>query len=98
MQLQLRRTAVADDLDIAPEDARRMSCAERFHRRFFRGEPAGKMNRRNPSARAVDDLAIRENAAQETVSIPLDSLGNPVDVGGVEAEADDVWHDVVDGA
>src|SRR5579862_4143015 len=98
MQLQLRRTAVPDDLDVAPENARRMACAERLHRRFLRGEPAGKMNRRDPPARAVGDLAVREDASQETVPVPFNRLGNPGDVGGVEAEADDVWHDVVNGA
>ena len=50
VQPQLRRTAAADHLDVAPEHALRMAGAERFHRRFFGGEPAGKMNGRDAAA------------------------------------------------
>ena len=39
VQLQPGRTVAPDDLDVAPQHALRMAGAERFHRRFLRGEP-----------------------------------------------------------
>ena len=65
VQLQLRRAAAPDDLDVAPEHAVRVAGAERLHRRFLRGEAAGEMNRRLPPPRAVRDLAFGEDAVQE---------------------------------
>ena len=67
-----------------------MAGAERLHRRFFRGEPAGEMNRRHAAARAVRDLALGEDPPQKPIAVPLDRGGNAGDVGGVEPEADDV--------
>ena len=52
VQLQLRRAAAANDFDVAPEHAQRSPGAERLHRRFFRGEAAGKVNRRDAAARS----------------------------------------------
>ena len=93
VQLQLRRTAAADHLDVAPEHALRVAGAERFHRRFFRGEPPGEMDGRHAAAHAVRDFALGEDAAEKPVAVALDRVGDAADVGGVEAETDDVWHD-----
>jgi hypothetical protein len=66
-----------------------MSRAERLHSGLFRGEPAGKMNCRHAASRAVRDLAVSEDAAQESVAISFDRGGDAVNFGGVEAKTDD---------
>ena len=53
MKLQLRRTAVAHDFNIAPQDILRVSRPERFHPGFFRGKTAREMNGRHAAARAA---------------------------------------------
>src|SRR5579872_1518085 len=98
VQLELRRPAMPDDLDVAPEDAVRMAGAQRLHRGFLGGEAAGKMDRRHTAPRAVGNLTVREDPAEKSVAVPLDRVGDAVNVGGVETDADDVWHDVVNGA
>ena len=70
-----------------------MPGPQRFHRRFLRGESTGKMDGRDAAKAAVFDFARRENTLQESIAVPLDRIGNPIDVGGVETQADDVWHD-----
>ena len=90
VQLQLGRAAVAHDFHVAPQHAVRMTGAERFHRRFLGGETAGEMDCRKVAPRAVRDLSGRENAGQKTVAVSLDRCGDALDVGGIEAEADDV--------
>src|SRR5882672_11864919 len=71
VELQLRRTAAADHLDVAPQHALRVARAERFHGCFLRGETAGEMNSRHPPACAVSDLAFGEDAAGEPLAVPL---------------------------
>ena len=92
VQLQLRRSTAADDLAIAPEDAARMARAERLHRRLFGREPSGEVDGRHSTAGAVRDFAVGEDPAQETVAESFDGVGNPADVGRVEAEAENVRH------
>ena len=92
MKLQLRRPAVADDLDIAPEDFLRVSGAERFHAGFLCREPAGKMDSRHAPACAVRNFAVGKNAPDEPFAVPFDGGGNPGDFGGVETKADYVGH------
>src|SRR5947209_6110030 len=65
MKLEVRRTAAANDLDIAPQNALRVSRAERLHGRFFRSETAGEVNGRHAPPRAVRDLGVGEDAADE---------------------------------
>lgn len=90
VQLQLRWPAgTTDDLDVAPEDALRVAGAEGFHRGFFRGEAAGKVNRRVASPHAIRDFAFGEDAVCEALAVPFDGGGDSWNVGGVESEADD---------
>src|SRR6476661_1104958 len=84
VQLQLRRTAAAHDLDVLPEDTGRMTGAERLHCGLLRGEAAGKVNGGYAASGAVSDFAVRENAPQKPVAVALDGFGDPVDVGRVE--------------
>ncbi len=93
VQRELRRAAAAHDFDVAPQNAARVAGAERFHRCFLRGEAAGKMDGRNAATEAVIEFAGREDALQKAVAVPVDRIGNPVDIGGVQAQTDDVCHD-----
>src|SRR5262249_42847828 len=92
IQMEARRSAPPDHLHVAPQDALRVPRAQRLHRRFLGGESPGEMDRRYAPPRAVRNLAVGEDAAEEPIPVPLDRLRDAVDVGGVEAEAYDVTH------
>ena len=92
VQLQLRGSAAANHLDVAPQHTLRVAGAERFHGRLLRGEAAGEVNGRHASARAVGDLTLGEDAAREPLAVPRDRVGDAMDVGRVEAEPYDVRH------
>ena len=89
---ELRRAAAPDDLDVAPEHSVRMAGAERFHRRFFRGKAAGKVNRRHLATRAVRHFAVGEHALQEPLAVSLDRVGDAIDIRGVQTESENVRH------
>lgn len=89
MKQQVRRAAVARNFDVAPQDLLRVPGAERFHRRFLRGEPSGKVYRRDAAPAAVCDLAVSEHALDESIAVALDGGGDSVDVGDVKPESDD---------
>ena len=90
VQLQLRRTAgPAVDFDVAPQHVLRAAGAQRFHRRFFRGEPAGEMNRRMTPAHAVRDLAVGENPVPESIAVAFERRDDARDFCGVKSKADD---------
>ena len=93
MKLQLRGTAVPHDLDVAPQHAVGVACAERLHAGFLGRESAGEMNRRCAAPGAVGDLALGEDAAEKALAIPLDRVRDAVNLRGVQTEADDVGHD-----
>src|SRR5262245_44831936 len=90
VQLELRWTSQTDHFDVAPEDALRVAGAKRLHRGCLRREPPGKMDGRLGAAAAVRHFAIGENAVQKPFAVPLDCVGNAVDLGGVKTQADDV--------
>ena len=94
VQLELRRPAAADHLDVTPEDPLRMARAERFHRRLLRGEAAREMNRRLAAPHAVRDFTLGENTLQESLAIALDGADDARDVGGVDTQTYDVRHGV----
>jgi hypothetical protein len=87
---QLRRTSGPDDLDIAPEHALRMACAQRLHGRFFCRESARKMRCWIPTTCGVGDFARREDAIQKAFAVALDREFNTIDFGRVEPKTDDV--------
>jgi len=90
VQEQLRWTAVPHDLDVLPEDAAGVPRAERFHGRLFGGEPSSQVRRGVAAPRTISNLARREHALQEAVTITLENRGEPGNVGRVEADAEDV--------
>jgi hypothetical protein len=87
---QLRRTACADDLDIAPQHALRMTGPERFHGRFLCCKSAGQMRGRIPATLCVRNFSGREDAIQEAIAVSREYLFDPIDFGCVEPNADDV--------
>jgi hypothetical protein len=84
VKLQLRRTSVPDDLDIAPEHATREPRAERLHSRLFRGKARRKTALRYAVAPAVGHLTVGEHAVHEPIAIACDGVGNTRDVGDVQ--------------
>jgi len=92
MKLQLRRTSAPHDFNVAPEHLLGMTRSERFHRRLFGGEAAGKMDRRIAPALAVRDLPVGEDAAQESLAVSFDCRGDARDIGSIEAKANDGRH------
>src|SRR5205814_1413429 len=94
VQLQLRRTAAAHDLDVPPENTARVSGTERLHGRLLRGEAAGKVNGRLAAPRAVRDFALREDATDEAIAVSLDRCGDARNIGCVQAKAYDGGHAV----
>lgn len=89
---QLRGTAAPDDLDVAPQHAKRMTGAERLHGRFLRRETSGEMNGRNAAAQAVRHFAFGEHTMEKPIAVAFDRLGDAIDIGDVEAEPDDGRH------
>lgn len=90
MKLQLRWTGGANNFDIAPEDAVRMTGAQRFHRRFFGRKSSCKVRRRIPAAHGVGDLAVGEDAMQEPVAISVDGCLNTIDFRRVHSDTDNI--------
>src|SRR2546427_11933452 len=90
VQLELRGAAATDDLDVAPENAAGMAGAERFHRRLLRGKPAGKGNRGPFATGAVLHFAFSEHAPQKPFAVPLDRVGDAMDIRGVQTESENV--------
>src|SRR5262252_2007320 len=51
------------------------------------------MNRRFLAAHAVRDFAFREDALEKPCPVPVDRADDAGNLGEVDAQADDVWHD-----
>jgi len=92
MELELRGAATPDHFNVPPQHVLRVSRPERLHRRLFGGKPAGKMDRRYTAACTVGDLVAREDALHETLAVSLERLGDAIDVGRVDTQADDFSH------
>jgi hypothetical protein len=90
VQPQLRRTAAAHNLDVAPQHALRVAGSQRFHRRFFRREPAGEVDRRLTTPHTVGHLPLGEDTMGEALAVTRDSGEDTRDVRGVQTESDDV--------
>lgn len=92
MKLQLRGTTVPDDLDVAPENAARVPGPKRLHGRLFCCKASGKMSRGDAVSGAVGNFAVGKDAMEEPLAVPLDGVGDTVDVSGIESESDDIRH------
>lgn len=90
VELQSRRSTLANDFDSSPEHVLRMARAERFHRGFLRSKSSGKMNGRFTASHAVGDFPLREEPLDEAISVAGHGGGDARDVRGVDAETDDV--------
>src|SRR5207245_9299970 len=56
-------------------------------------EAAGEVKRGHGASRAVGYLAVGKDSVQKAIAVPLDGVGDTIDVGGVESESDDVRHE-----
>lgn len=92
MKLQLRRTSAPHDFNVAPQHLLRMTRSKRFHRCLFGSEAAGKMDRRIAPALAVRNLAVGEDAAEESIAVSFDCRGDARYIGSIEAKANDGRH------
>lgn len=90
VQPQLRGTARTEDLDVFPEHTARMSCAQRFHGRFLRGESPGKMRNRVSPPRTIGNLSLGKDTTEKPLAIPLVQIGDARNVGGIETQADNL--------
>ena len=90
VQPQLRRTAAAHNLDVAPQDALRVAGPQGFHRCFLGREAAGKVNGRCVAAHAVGHFAVRKDSMSEPLTVALDGIADAGDVGCVQSQSDDV--------
>ena len=70
-----------------------MARAERLHRRFLGGESSREMDGRLATTVAVRDFSGREDSMEEPVPVAFHRRHDSRDVGRIEAEADDIWHD-----
>ena len=87
---QLRRPTGANHFYIAPEHALRVARAKRFHRRLLRRETAGKVRRGIAAPCGVRNLALGEQAVQKSIAEPRHGGFNPIDLGGIHADADNI--------
>jgi hypothetical protein len=92
MKPQLRRAAVTDDLDVAPQDVLGVPGAKRFHRGFLGGEAAGEVDGRFLAAHAVFDFTIGEHAMQEPIAISFNGRRDSRDIRCVETKTDNFRH------
>jgi hypothetical protein len=93
VKLQPGWTATADDLDVLPQHAARVAGAERLHRRFVGGKSPRQVRSGISPASTISNLASSEHALQEAFAVALEHVGEPGDIGGVEADAENV-HDL----
>src|SRR5262249_53926930 len=77
------------NFDIDPSDAAAPACAERFHRSFFGGKPAGVALVFVLEALAVLALALRIYPAQERLAVALDCRFHAVHFCNIYSKADD---------
>jgi len=89
---QLRRAASADDLEIAPQNLLGMPCPKRLHAGLFCRKSTRKMNRGRAATAAVGDLTLGEKAVDKAFAVSFDQGSDAWNLGGVEAETDDVRH------
>lgn len=83
-------TAAANDLDVAPQHAVRMPSSEGFHGGLLCGEAAGEVRSWIPASRRVSDFAFGKDATEKPVAETRNGGLDPIDLGGVQAEADDI--------
>lgn len=93
VKLQPRWTAAAHDFDILPQDAARVTGAERLHRRLFRRKSPGKMRSGISPPSTIGNLAGSEHALQEALAVALEDVGEAGNISGVETDAENV-HDL----
>ena len=92
MKSELRRAVTPHDLDAGPVHAVRVTGAEGFHRRLFCGKSSGKVNRRHLATGAVRNFGFGKDPSHEPLPIPLDGVGDAIDICGIQTESQNVRH------
>lgn len=92
VKLELWRAGTTDHFHVAPKHLLRMTCSERFHRRFLCSKSPREVDCRIAPPRAVRDFAVREDAPQKAVAVSLDGRRDSRNVGRVEPQTDDGRH------
>ena len=92
VQPQLRRPRHTYYLDVLPEHTARVTGAERLHTSFLGREAAGEVRDGVAPPLTIGNLAVGEDAAQETIAVALQRLRDARDVRRVEPDSNDV-HD-----
>ena len=90
VELQARRSATSDHLDVFPEHAPRVTRAERFHRRFLCGKAAGEMWGRVSPLGTIGNLAGGEDASQEAFAVSFEHCCDARDVGCVKTNTENI--------
>lgn len=93
MKLQLRRSAVSNDLDITPEHLLRVAGPERLHGCLLCGKAPREMDGRLTPALAIRDFTFGKDALKKAFAVSFDGGRNSRNIGGIDPQADDVRHD-----
>lgn len=89
VELQAWRSAAAHDFNVFPHDAAGLPGSEGLHRRLFRGKPSGEMWDRVSTLCTISNLAVREDAAQKSIAIAFEDVGDARQVRRVDAYSND---------
>jgi hypothetical protein len=89
---QLRWTGLPEHFDIAPQHTARKACPQCLHGCLLRGESCREMHGRRGALRAVGNLAVGEHPLYEAIAMAFDRAGDPVDIRGIKAEAENLRH------
>ena len=66
-----------------------MTGSKRLHRRFLGREASGQVGYGIAALRTIGDLPIREDTAQEPLSVSFECGGDTRDVGDINAQSED---------
>jgi hypothetical protein len=89
VELQPRRASAANHFNVFPHHAACVTCAERLHGGFLRGEPSRQVRCRVPPAGTIRNLPLGKDALKEPIAVSIEERCEPGDVGGVQPDAKD---------
>lgn len=92
VQVKPWRAPEANDFDVFPEHALRLTGAKRLHGRLLDRKSPGQMRSRIPTLGTISNLTGSKHPVEESFTVAVEQFGDTGNVGGVEADAKDV-HD-----
>src|SRR5687768_1140921 len=90
MQPELRRTVIAEHLDVFPQHRTGVAGAKGLHTGFLRCEARRERGNGIASPRTIGDLSLREDSSEKAVAISREHVGDPRNVGSIETQAYDL--------